>query len=125
MASKKTLLIVEDEESLLKVLKNKLEEEHFTVFTASNGIEGLGIAASEKPSVIVLDVIMPKMHGKDMLKKLRENKALEKIPVIFLTNLEDDSEIERIIKLDTNCTYLTKTKTSLEELIKAINAKTA
>lgn len=94
--SSKTILIVEDEESLRNVLKDKLEKENFLVLEAKNGQEGLEMAMEKKPDLILLDIVMPVMDGFTMVKKLREEEKKpgdiinNQIPVLFLSNLNDE-----------------------------------
>lgn len=89
----KTILIVEDEEASLKVLSTKFNHEGFNVLEARDGEEGLIIAIKEKPDIILLDIIMPKMDGMTFLKELRKDSWGKNIPVIILTNLSDDKNI--------------------------------
>ena len=85
MISKK-ILIIEDDSSLRNVLQDKIKHEGFSVFTANDGQEGLETAIKEKPDCILLDVIMPKMSGIQMLKKLREHAWGKTVPVLLLSN---------------------------------------
>ncbi len=93
LMNKKHLLIVEDEASLRNVLTDKLTREGFLVDQAHDGAEGLKEIKKHMPDLILLDIIMPEMDGVSMLKKLREDKETENIPVIIISNL---SEIEKI-----------------------------
>ena len=84
----KKILIVEDEASLRKALVEKFQREGFETFLAFDGVEGLDQAERIQPDLILLDIIMPKMDGMTMLKKLRESGDWGKqVPVIILTNL--------------------------------------
>jgi two-component system KDP operon response regulator KdpE len=76
------ILVVEDEERILNFLRSKLKASGYEVLTASNGLGGLEQAQTQEPDLIVLDLIMPKMNGLDMLKELRSFSA---VPVIILT----------------------------------------
>jgi CheY-like chemotaxis protein len=93
------ILIVEDEDVLLNILKNKLEKEGFDVLVAVNGEEGLEVINREKPDLILLDILMPKMSGIEVLKKLKEDKTLSSIPVIILSNSGQPSEIKEAKEL--------------------------
>jgi len=88
------ILIVEDEEVLLNVLKNKLQKEGFDVLSAENGEASLKVIDNEKPDLVLLDILMPKMSGIEVLKKLKENGTLESLPVIILSNSGQPSEIK-------------------------------
>ncbi|PIT95188.1 response regulator [Candidatus Falkowbacteria bacterium CG10_big_fil_rev_8_21_14_0_10_39_9] len=85
--SPKKILIVEDEISIAKALKMKLEREGFRAFLADNGKKGLTLALKEIPDLILLDIVMPVMDGMTMMEKLRAEPAGKKIKVLILTNL--------------------------------------
>src|SRR5882762_3651138 len=90
----KNVLIIEDEQSILRLLSDELKRGGYGVTTAMDGVAGLEKALSEHPDIILLDIIMPKMDGITMLKKLREQDDWGKIvPVIILSNLGDSSHI--------------------------------
>lgn len=98
--SHKTILIVEDDEISREALVTKLTEAGFSVLEAKDGKEGLKIVFKYQPDLILLDIIMPKMHGLSMLKKLREDKRSRKIPIILLSNLGKEQIIAEAIKID-------------------------
>ncbi|MFC1763602.1 response regulator transcription factor [Planctomycetota bacterium] len=79
------ILVVDDEPDLRSTVEYRLKFANFTVVTACNGKEGLDVAASEHPDLILLDTNMPIMNGHEMLKHLRANAELKHIPVIMLT----------------------------------------
>jgi DNA-binding response OmpR family regulator len=87
--TKKKVLIVEDEKMLSDALAFKLTNSGFTVLTAENGEIGLEIAVAQKPDIILLDLMMPIMDGKTMLRKLRDFPQFKTLPVIILTNAGD------------------------------------
>jgi DNA-binding response OmpR family regulator len=80
-----TILVVDDEADLLSTIQARLKWKKFNVLTALNSREGLEIAASEKPDLILLDNNMPVMNGLEMLAQLRENPELKNTPVIMVT----------------------------------------
>ena len=86
---KEKILIVEDEESLRTVLRDKLKGEGYNVLTAKNGKEGLAVALKKHPDLILADIIMPVMDGMTMVKKLRDDTWGKNVSVIILTNLSD------------------------------------
>jgi DNA-binding response OmpR family regulator len=92
--SNATILVVDDEADLRNTIQTRLKWNKFNVFTASNGQEGLDMAAAEKPDLILLDNNMPVMTGIEMLSHLRENPDLEKTPVIMVTAICDAQDIE-------------------------------
>ncbi len=88
------ILIVEDESMLLEVLNDEFTKAGFRVLEARDGMAGLVLAAREIPDVMLVDVLMPKMDGITMLKKIRQNPALASIPGIILTNMNDTKTIQ-------------------------------
>jgi len=96
----KKILIIEDEESFLSILKNVFSLAGFSVITASDGEKGAETAQKEKPDLIISDMLLPKLDGKAMAKKIRESGITA--PIMFLTNIEnedkDNKEFEYLIK---------------------------
>jgi len=88
----KTILIVEDERSLREAVRDVLILKNFSVLEAKNGREGLEMALSLHPDLILLDQIMPEMDGMSALKKIRADKWGTNVPVILLTNLSGTNE---------------------------------
>ena len=88
----KKILIVDDEKDTLLVLQKQLTTAGFSVITADNGQEGLLLAKSELPDVIVLDIQMPGMDGGEVAFKLKENPATMDIPIVYSTCLLSNSE---------------------------------
>jgi DNA-binding response OmpR family regulator len=115
----KKILVIEDEESLLKVLIEKFTIEKFEVFSARDGIDGLTTALKERPDLILLDIIMPKMDGLTMLKELRKDESGKKIKVIMLTNLSGEENIADAIRSG-SFDYLIKSDWKIEDLVKRV-----
>jgi len=115
----KKILFIEDESALQKTFGEILKQEGYEMISALDGETGLRLAKSEKPDLILLDLILPKMHGFDVLKKIKEDKEIKNIPVIVLTNLEDIKDVDRAIGLGAT-TYLVKAQYSLEEIVEKI-----
>ena len=84
---RKTILVVDDDASLLKIVAFRLKQAGYRALTAESGEEGLRIAEQERPDLILLDIMMPKMKGRDACARLKANPATARIPVIFLTAL--------------------------------------
>lgn len=80
-----TILVVDDELSILETLRDVLEWEHYTVVTARSGKEGLAAAAHHQPALVLLDFMMPHMNGLEMLSRMRETPGLDATPVIMMT----------------------------------------
>lgn len=118
----KKILVVEDEEPLSRVLKDILTYEGYEVLEAVNGIEGLGMALNNHPDLILLDIVMPRMDGLDMLQKLRENEWGKTAPVMILTNLSDNDEVIKTAK-DEGIEYFVKTDIKINDVVAKINEK--
>lgn len=97
--NKKKILLVEDDSFLISMYTVKFELENFEVVAAEDGEKGLSLAAEEKPDIILLDILLPKMNGFEVLKELKNNKETNQIPVILLTNLSQKNEIEQGLAL--------------------------
>ncbi|MDP3043155.1 MAG: response regulator [bacterium] len=97
--NKKKILLIEDDSFLISMYTTKFELENFEVVAAEDGEKGLGLAAEEKPDIILLDILLPKMNGFEVLKELKNNKKTSQIPVILLTNLSQKNEIEQGLAL--------------------------
>lgn len=117
--AKKTILIVEDEQMLLRALTDKLTHTGFNVLQAVNGQEGLEAAKGQHPDLILLDIVMPVMDGLTMLEKMLSDENAKKIPVIILTNLAGTDTILKAKELG-NYSYLIKTDWTLDEVVKKI-----
>ena len=114
------ILIIEDDKFLLKAYSIKLRKEKFSVILATNGASGLELAEKENPSLIILDLMLPKMNGFEFLKKIKSDEKLKDIPIIVISVLGQKTDQERAIKLGAE-KYLIKTDHTLEEIIKNIN----
>ncbi|MDP2924499.1 MAG: response regulator [Candidatus Omnitrophota bacterium] len=120
----KKILIIDDEEYFCKMVKRNLEiTGSFLVAIATNGKRGLSIAKKDKPDVIILDVMMPKMNGFEVLKRLKKDIDTISIPVIMLTAKGDQESYMQAAQLYDEL-YLLKPidaptlKTKIEEVIK-------
>ena len=121
MNSKK-ILVIENEPSIRKILADKLVREKFEVIQANNGEDGLKIALSEHPDLVLTDVLMPKMNGLEMINELHKDAWGKSVPIIILSNLNDDTTIVNQIK-HTQYEYLLKTDLDLASLIDKIKTK--
>ncbi len=92
-----TILIIDDDTSVRKVAKMRLEREGYRVVSAADGDEGLQLAQTEHPQLILLDILMPRMDGREVLRRLKSDPATHAIPVILLTVLEAQDEIHQSI----------------------------
>lgn len=118
----KKVLVVEDESALADTLGGELESAGFIVMKAPNGEIGLQKVKSEKPDLVLLDLLMPVMDGKMMLHKMREIPEFRRTPVIVLTNA---GEIENIRETQVYYgaeEFMIKSNVSIEEIITRIRS---
>lgn len=116
---KKTVLLVEDDTFLLSMYTTKFELENFKVLAAEDGEKGLKMALKENPDIILLDIMLPKIDGLEVLKKLKADSKTKNIPVILLTNLSQKNEIEQAMSLGAN-DYLIKAHFMPSEVVEKI-----
>ena len=117
MSIKKKILVIEDEATLQKALNEVLLQEGFEVLSANDGMIGLETAKKENPDLILLDIILPKMDGFEVLAKLKADD--ENTPVVILTNLSDVNDVQKALDLGAT-TYLVKADYHLNEVIQKI-----
>jgi DNA-binding response OmpR family regulator len=113
------ILIVEDDKFLRLLLERKLKNENFEVVAAEDGEEALEKIVTEKPDLILLDIILPKKSGFTVLEEINKDENLKRIPVFIISNLGQPEDIERGKNLGAK-EYFVKAGLSLEELIKKI-----
>lgn len=110
------ILFIEDEAALQKTFEKVLEAEGYKTIAALNGEIGIKLAKEEKPDLILLDIVLPKINGLEVLKELKGNDETREIPVIILTNSEEMGDINKALELGAT-TYLVKINYSLDEVI--------
>ena len=115
----KTILIIEDEPTLQKTLDLALTQEGYEVKSALDGEIGLKTAREVKPDLILLDLILPKLDGFEVLEELKKDDGTKGIPVIVLTNLESAPDIERALALGA-FSYLVKANYDLKDVMTKI-----
>lgn len=113
------ILIVEDDKFLLKAYKIKFERAGFDITTAVDGAMGLTMAEKDHPALIILDLMVPMMNGFEFLKKIKEDDRLKGIPVVVLSNLSQEIDKERAMKLGAK-DYLIKANYRLEEIVEKV-----
>lgn len=116
----KKILIAEDDKDLQSLLKDSLEAEGFSVVTADDGEAGYEKAKSEKPDVLLLDILMPKLDGIEMAKKVKADGILA--PIIFLTNFGDAQHISSAIQIGES-DYIVKSDMRIEDIISRVKAR--
>jgi len=112
----KKILIIEDEEIVLGLLQKKLSQEGYEVSVARDGEEGLKKMREIKPDLILLDIIMPKMSGFEVMEEMQKDSGLKKIPVIVVSNSGQPVEIDKVRELGAK-DWLIKTEFDPEEVI--------
>ncbi len=115
----KKILIIEDEATLQKTLNDLLSQEGYEVLSAVDGEKGLELVFEKNPDLVLLDIILPKMDGFEILKKIKENKDTAQIPVIILTNLSGVNDIQKALNLGAT-TYLVKADFHLNDVLNKI-----
>ena len=93
------ILIIEDDPLMLRMYQKIFKFEGFEVTVASNGEEGIEQTRKEKPTLILLDIMMPKMNGLEVLDKLKNDPVTKKIPIVMLTNLAGSNDAEKALTL--------------------------
>lgn len=115
------ILIIEDEAPMQKALSDALSSLGFTTLQSRDGEEGIQVALKEHPSLILLDILMPKMDGMSMMKRLRDDAWGKTVPVIILTNVspDADSTMEAIVQHQP-AYYLVKSDTKIEGVLEKV-----
>lgn len=117
---KKTILLVEDDQFLHKVLKQRLEKETaYTVVVATDGEQAVEKVKALSPALILLDIILPKKSGFEVLAEIRKTPAFKKTPVVVLSNLGQQEDISQMEKLGIR-DYLVKADYSLSQMVEKI-----
>ena len=119
--SSSVILLVEDDPVLSKMYTEKFKFEGFNVLSAGNGEDGLKTALSEKVDLILLDLMLPRLSGNELLAKLREDEKGKNITVIALTNLAEQEEKDRAIQLGVK-EYLIKAMQTPEEVVNKVKS---
>ena len=115
----KRILFIEDEEAFQKTFGEILTQEGYQVIPAIDGEAGISLAKKEKPDLILLDLILPKKDGFEVLKEVKAEEQTKNIPVIVLTNLEQSTDVEKAIEYGAT-TYLVKANYSIDELLQKV-----
>jgi two-component system alkaline phosphatase synthesis response regulator PhoP len=119
----KKILIIEDEPDILELLVDKFVSEKFKVLQSTSAERGIKLALENKPDFILLDIILLKMDGITMLKKLRQNPWGKNVPVIILSNVTDQAKVSEAMRLGVY-DYIIKTNLILNDLVKQVKEVT-
>jgi DNA-binding response OmpR family regulator len=119
-----TILLVEDDINLREIYAARLSAENYTVVAASDGEDALAKAIQSKPDLILLDIMMPKISGFDVLDIIRSTPETKNIKVIMLTALSQDTDRKRGEKLGVD-KYLVKSQITLEDVVETVKSVAA
>ncbi len=97
--TKITIVLIEDDPFLSSMYALKFQQDGFQVFLAADGISGLDVVIKKRPDLILLDIVMPRKNGFDVLSDIKKNKKINNIPVILLSNINQVDEVERGMQL--------------------------
>ncbi len=101
------LLLIEDDMLLVRLYQKKFTKEGHEVITARDGEEGLAMIEKEKPDLVLLDIMMPKLSGLEVLERIKANPATRSVPVVILSNLGGEEEQDKAFELGAVC-YIVK-----------------
>jgi DNA-binding response OmpR family regulator len=118
----KTVLIVEDEMSMQRALKSRLEGAGYDVRTAADGEKAMATMAEKLPDLVLLDLIMPKIDGITVLRQMKADEGLKNVPVVILTNLSSGDKVAEAMQLGT-FDFLVKANYSLDDVLKKVRER--
>lgn len=113
----KVVCIIDDDENVRMIYHAKFTNEGFTVITARNGEEGLALIRRERPDIILLDLQMPVLDGIGVLRILKQDAQLSGIPVVILSNIDNDEVFQQVEELASARYYLIKSLTETEKVV--------
>lgn len=114
----KTILIIDDEPEILQQVRKRLESHHYRCSTAADPVAGIAVARSEMPNLILLDLMLPGMSGLGVLRELKKDPRLKKIPIVILSAVGDEEIAREAMDLGA-AGYLNKS-CSPQELLAAV-----
>ncbi|HBD24953.1 MAG: hypothetical protein A2566_00675 [Candidatus Zambryskibacteria bacterium RIFOXYD1_FULL_40_13] len=117
----KRILIIDDDTTFQKTMTTKLQSFSYDVVSATNGEDGLRMALSEKPDLILLDVVMPKLDGLGFLRRLNQNRNAPKVPILITSNISATDKIGEGVALGVRG-YIIKSDETLDTIIKEVEA---
>ena len=120
MDNKRKILLVEDDVFMLELLSDKLRKSGFEVSVAVDGEECMKVLQSIRPDLVLLDIVMPKVDGLDVLRRMKGSPDLSGIPVIVLSNLGQKEEVERAMDLGAK-DYIIKANFTAGEIVEKLN----
>jgi DNA-binding response OmpR family regulator len=119
MDEQRTILLVEDDPFLSSLLRNRLQKENFIVLLAKDGDEAWKIMRTTMPDLILLDIILPKKPGFELMEELRNDPQYSNLPIIVISNLGQPEDVRKAQEMRV-LEYFVKAKTSIDELVEKI-----
>ncbi|KKQ58820.1 MAG: Two component transcriptional regulator, winged helix family [Parcubacteria group bacterium GW2011_GWC1_38_17] len=119
MKNKIKIVLVEDDQFLSKILILRLVEEGFDVVLADNGQDAAGVIKKENPNIVLLDLLLPKKNGFEVLEEIKLDAKINQIPVIILSNLGQQTDINKGLKLGAT-DYLVKANFGIKDIVSKI-----
>jgi DNA-binding response OmpR family regulator len=101
------ILVVDDHPQIVRLLQRVLETDGHEILTAGDGEEALRMIRQEQPALVLLDVMLPKLDGYQVLSEMKADPTVQQIPVIMLTGMDQDTQVARGLQLGADC-YLSK-----------------
>jgi DNA-binding response OmpR family regulator len=117
----KTILVIDDESALQKTLGEFLSTQNYNVLSALDGEVGFALARKNSPNLILLDLVMPRKNGFEVLRDLKNDAATKNIPVIVLTNLSEMADIDKVLELGAT-TFLVKGDHALVDILQKVKS---
>ncbi|MFC1720766.1 response regulator transcription factor [Patescibacteria group bacterium] len=121
ITSGKKILFIEDDKTLSQVISGELEKSGFTVKPVFSGGDALRMVRTELPELILLDLMLPEVHGFDILTKIKKDSHTKNIPVIIITALGSDDDVKKGLSLGAD-DYIVKSKHSVAEIIDKVKS---
>jgi len=115
----KKILLIEDDADLQQIMGKMLKNSGFQVVEALDGEIGVELAKSEKPDIVLVDLILPKKNGFEVIEELKRDPETENIKIVVLSNLERPSDVEKALELGATA-YLVKAKYEFEDIVSRI-----
>lgn len=115
----KKILIIEDEEILLDILKRKLGNMGYEIFCATDGVSGMEAIKEILPDLILLDIIMPKMGGLELMEKVQLDDSIKNIPIVIISNSGQPVELDKARRLGAK-DWLIKTDFNPQEVVEKV-----
>jgi len=114
--NKKRILLIEDDPFLAEIYVTKFEEVGFEVYVLENGVLGVEKIGEEKPDIVLLDIVMPRIDGFELLRLIKEDPEIKNVPVVILSNLGEQENVEKGLELGAEA-YLVKAHFTPTEVV--------